>query len=715
MISKRFYYFIFGYIALLFFSQTAFSQLSECSQINSAGKISETGGCINRTLDDQIGAGQGNANTPGSSVYLIKRDPARSIRRGRQLFQRKFTVFEGQGPRVNDTSTGDITATRILGAGLADSCAACHGRPRGSAGHGGDVVTFPDSRDAPHLFGLGLVEMLADEMTTDLRAIRSAAITAAQTGGGNGQTQVLINADFSSGTNGFSFSPDTFRNTFNPAYSQGHRIHFFGDYELRVLLGGIDNQTITGMSGGWSRSFTLSSPSTVSISFIYRLTQTEDYDPDEFSEALMAVDGNITIIATLTGNGDGGGTQSTDFKTFQTQLNLGAGTHTLTLGDYNNKKTSTSEFTDVEYDDVLVTATTGTPAPVTRELITKGIRFGSITAHPDGSVNTSAVVGVDKDLRIKPFFAQGATISMREFIVGAFKAEMGLESFDPVLCAATDPVQPQMRTSASGFVFNPALDTFERPPVCSANTDNDNDGVRNEIDAALVDHMEFYLLNYFKPGQYRVTSRAQQGLQLMQQIGCTSCHVQNLTINRDRRIADIDTVYNPTQGIFNALFATATLRAQEVNDGNFFPQVLPLEQSFVVKNFFSDLKRHDLGANFEERDFNGNRIREHVTEPLWGVATTAPYGHDGRSINLDTVIRRHGGEAVNAASSYKALSDDSQRKIQEFLGTLVLFPPDDTASNLNPGNPNAADPQNPANHGSINLGALFRIISEGNE
>jgi hypothetical protein len=32
-----------------------------------------------------------------------------------------------------------------------DSCAACHGRPRGAAGFGGDVVTRPDSRDAPHL------------------------------------------------------------------------------------------------------------------------------------------------------------------------------------------------------------------------------------------------------------------------------------------------------------------------------------------------------------------------------------------------------------------------------------------------------------------------------------------------------------------------------------------------------------------------------------
>ena len=33
------------------------------------------------------------------------------------------------------------------------------------------MATRPDSRDAPHLFGLGLKEMLADEITADLRAL----------------------------------------------------------------------------------------------------------------------------------------------------------------------------------------------------------------------------------------------------------------------------------------------------------------------------------------------------------------------------------------------------------------------------------------------------------------------------------------------------------------------------------------------------------------
>ena len=43
------------------------------------------------------------------------------------------------------------------------------------------------------------------------------------------------------------------------------------------------------------------------------------------------------------------------------------------------------------------------------------------------------VKGVNTDLRVRPFFAEGGTISIREFVVGAFNAEMGLEPFDPEL------------------------------------------------------------------------------------------------------------------------------------------------------------------------------------------------------------------------------------------------------------------------------------------
>ncbi len=694
-------------------ASAASAQLVECDQVDAGGNVNAPGGCIARTLQDQIGAGQGDVHTSGSSIYLIKRDPARSIRRGRQLFQRKFTLLEGNGPRGgNGSSTGDITQNRALGAGLADSCAACHGRPRGAAGFGGDVNTFPDSRDSPHLFGLGLVEMLADEMTADLRAIRDQALLDAQ---GGGITGTLLDADFDVDTDGFAFGDDPF-GTNNPAYSSGQRVDGLpGDGVLSVSLGGIDGVDIFGMSGGWSRTVTVASATPATLDFRFQLDQSADYESDEVSDARVVVNGTEYVLATITGNGNGGGLQTRGQLDITLNVSLVAGVNTITFGAFNNKKTFSNESTTAFFNNVVLTGTGGA-GPVTRDLDTKGIHFGSITAHPDGTLDTTAVDGVDANLRVKPFFAEGGTASMREFIIGALNAEMGLQAWDPILCAVTDPTAPQMAASPSGFVYNPSEDTFERPPVCDAISDPDGDGVVAEIDPALVDHLEFYLLNYFKPGQHRVTVRAQEGRALMDTIGCTSCHVPDLTVNQDRRVADVETVFDPVNGIFNELFATASTRfGDPIDDGDPFPQLPPSLDSFVVKNIFSDLKRHDLGPAFEERDFDGSRVVEHVTEPLWGVASTPPYGHDGRSINLDQVIRRHGGEAAGVTLAYAQLSDNDQRKILEFLETLVLFGPDDTASNLNRGVPGSADPQDPANHGSINLGALFQIDSEGPE
>src|SRR5262245_3793773 len=136
------------------------------------------GAGINKSLSQQIGAGRGDRMTPNSSAFIIDRDPFRAIRRGRQLFQRKFLRSQGQGPLSQDAA-GNLDSNLAIGAGLADSCASCHGRPRGSAGFGGDVATRPDSRDSPHLFGLGLKEMLADEITAELRAIRDRAVAQA--------------------------------------------------------------------------------------------------------------------------------------------------------------------------------------------------------------------------------------------------------------------------------------------------------------------------------------------------------------------------------------------------------------------------------------------------------------------------------------------------------------------------------------------------------
>src|SRR5215475_6054805 len=357
---------------------------------------------INKSLADEIGAGRGDLMTPNSSLFIINRDPYRSIRRGRQIFQRKFTRAQGQGPNNSD-GVGDVNTVAGIGAGLSDSCASCHGRPRGSAGAGGDVATRPDSRDAPHLFGLGLKEMLADEITHDLRAIRASASAIAKSSG-------------------------------------------------------------------------------------------------------------RSVSAALT---------------------------------------------------------------------SKGISYGSITANPDGTFDTSKVGGVNPDLRVRPFFAEGSTISIREFLVGAFRNEMGLEAADPDLLKASAGGRV---VTPSGMILDGSLDTIEAPPVSDPGADPDGDGVTNEVPTSIVDHMEYYLLHYFKPAHYEETEATRKGRRLFDKIGCGTCHVADMMIEHDRRVADIDTVFDRERGNLNRMFATATPSLHEVSDSSGFPSVkVPNGKPFLVK------------------------------------------------------------------------------------------------------------------------------------
>jgi di-heme oxidoreductase (putative peroxidase) len=480
---------------------------------------------IAKSLIEEIGAGRGNLTTPNSSAFIIARDPFRAIRRGRQLFQRKFLRTQGQGPLVAD-GIGDINNNLALGAGLSDSCAGCHGRPRGSGGAGGNVVTRPESRDAPHLFGLGLKEMLADEITHDLRAIRDAAIAEAR-----------------------------------------------------------------------------------------------------------------------------------------------------------NKQSL-----------------------ITKSLNSKGIAYGSLTARPDGTLDTTHVEGVNTDLRVRPFFAHGGKISIREFIVGAFNDEMGLQSVDPELMQAHNGGH---FTTPSGMVLDGAQDQIESPPTDNELSDPDHDGVVNEIPTSLVDFMEFYLLNYFKPAVYQQTDETRQGRVLFERVGCSQCHIPDLQIAKDRRVADVETAYDSDRGIFNNLFATPATLFDLLDDHLGFPAIKqPKLQAFLVRNIFTDFKRHNLGPNFFERNFDGTIRKEFLTTPLWGVGSTSPYGHDGRSINLLEVTLRHGGEAQDVRDAFGRLSLANQERIIAFLETLMVFPPDDTASTLDPGDRSAFNfPQ--FGHGSIRLTALF--------
>ena len=112
------------------------------------------------------------------------------------------------------------------------------------------------------------------------------------------------------------------------------------------------------------------------------------------------------------------------------------------------------------------------------------------------------------------------------------------------------------------MVLDGRTDRIEVAFEQDATTDGDGDGVFNEIPISIVDFMEFYLLHYFKAGTGEQSDQQRARPGPVPRIGCAHCHIPDLTINRDRRVADVETVFDPEPGNpFNRLFATATLRS----------------------------------------------------------------------------------------------------------------------------------------------------------
>jgi CxxC motif-containing protein (DUF1111 family) len=58
------------------------------------------------------------------------------------------------------------------------------------------------------------------------------------------------------------------------------------------------------------------------------------------------------------------------------------------------------------------------------------------------------------------------------------------------------------------------------------------------------------------------------------------------------------------------------------------------------------------------------------TPPLWGVADSAPYMHDGSAPSLEAAILRHEGDAAGVTKAFKNLPPVDQKALIAFLNTL---------------------------------------------
>jgi CxxC motif-containing protein (DUF1111 family) len=180
-------------------------------------------------------------------------------------------------------------------------------------------------------------------------------------------------------------------------------------------------------------------------------------------------------------------------------------------------------------------------------------------------------------------------------------------------------------------VTSPARPDELRPqgldPACDVAADPEDGG------ADVAEFVNFVsLLAPLQPGYAaREIKRATKpGARLFRQIGCQSCH----------------------HAKFKVLTAPPSGRRVKV--------VL-----------WSDLLLHDMGAGLADGivqgDAGGSEFR---TAPLWGVAWSGPYLHDGRAATLESAIALHGGEATRARDAVLALPAGLRAEVVAFLKSL---------------------------------------------
>ena len=189
--------------------------------------------------------------------------------------------------------------------------------------------------------------------------LSSAAVTVSITVTAAPPAGPIFTANFNAGQDSFSYLDDAFRGTSQPSFASGSRLSSggFSGGALRVELGGVNKNAAAGMSGGWRRTFTLTAATNVALVLRYNLTQSGDYEADDVSQVLAAIDGALVpgggAITQIAGNGNGGAAVTTGWVQIEIPLGmLAAGSHTVVIGGYNNKKDGKSELTTVLIDDV---------------------------------------------------------------------------------------------------------------------------------------------------------------------------------------------------------------------------------------------------------------------------------------------------------------------------------------------------------------------------
>jgi Di-haem oxidoreductase, putative peroxidase len=269
------------------------------------------------------------------------------------------------------------------------------------------------------------------------------------------------------------------------------------------------------------------------------------------------------------------------------------------------------------------------------ELTAKGVSFGTITVAPDGKIDTRELAGVDADLVVKPFGRKGHDSGLLTMVEDQLALHHG------------------MQTSWLGRQDDP-----ERVGPFGVG-DPDGDGVKDEITEGQLDALTLFVAmsevpQIGMPQESERVARWVTGQQRFAELGCADCHRPSMPLE--------STIYElPSRD------SGAPLRIDLSKHGS-----PPRPVAGAPVYLFSDLKRHVVGPYLREaRSYRGVSGAAFITPPLWGLARSAPYLHDGRAATLDRAITEHSGEATAAAKAYAALVDEERAPVRIYLMSLT--------------------------------------------
>jgi|GEM_PF-3027833 len=169
-------------------------------------------------------------------------------------------------------------------------------------------------------------------------------------------------------------------------------------------------------------------------------------------------------------------------------------------------------------------------------------------------------------------------------------------------------------------------------------------------------------------------------LLIFRQIGCASCHIPALPLDRNGWIYTEPNPYNPAGNLQPG--EAQTLSVDLSSDDLPQPRLKPVN-GVVMVPFYTDFKLHDIcsGPTDPNREalnqnapaasaefFAGNE--RFLTRRLWAVGSKPNYFHHGQFTTIREAILNHFGEALPTQQAFRALSPYQRGAVIEFLKTL---------------------------------------------